>query len=228
VEAAAGGGHLAPEIVEDVAHDAGEVGPLRDLPRGEVQRRQLRVVVEHLLEVRHLPGGVRRVAVEAAAHLVVDAARRHLLERADHHLARAGARRATLVVEQEVELGWARELRRAPEAAVRLVERRGEPLERGVQDRRGRERGARRRECELPHPHRELARVLREAQRLGVERLPELRSVSRNSFGEVRRAGERLAARREPHGHRPAAAPREHLDDGHEGVVRSVAPRGRP
>ena len=40
----------------------------------DVDTRELRVVVEHLLEVRDEPVGRRAVAVEAAAELVVDAA----------------------------------------------------------------------------------------------------------------------------------------------------------
>ena len=47
----------------------------------EVRRGEQRVVVEHLLEVRHEPGLVDGVAVEAAAEEVVHAARGHRVER---------------------------------------------------------------------------------------------------------------------------------------------------
>src|SRR5450756_338098 len=46
-------------------------------PPVDVDPQQQGVVVEHLLEVRHHPGGVDRVAGEAAAELVVDAAAGH-------------------------------------------------------------------------------------------------------------------------------------------------------
>ena len=43
--------------------------------------QQLRVVVNHLLEVRHHPALVHAIAMEAAGELIVDAAVRHLFER---------------------------------------------------------------------------------------------------------------------------------------------------
>jgi len=41
------------------------------------QLEQLRVVVQHLLEMRHQPLLIGRIAREAAAEMVVDAAARH-------------------------------------------------------------------------------------------------------------------------------------------------------
>ena len=69
--------HVAERLLDDppVARLAGR------LPAVEVADGELRVVVEHLLEVRHEPALVDRVAVEAAADEVVHAARRHRVER---------------------------------------------------------------------------------------------------------------------------------------------------
>ena len=51
-------------------------------PEGQRQQlQQLRVVVQHLLEMRHQPALVDRIAREAAAEMVVDAALAHALER---------------------------------------------------------------------------------------------------------------------------------------------------
>ena len=85
----------------------------------QVRGREQGVVVEHLLEVRDEPDRVDGVAVEAAAELVVDAARGHPVERRRRHLerrlvprappGRAGGTRAP-------EAG--RELGRAAEPAV--------------------------------------------------------------------------------------------------------------
>ncbi len=47
-----------------------------------------RLVVEHLLEMRHVPVLVDRVAGEAAAEMVVDAARGHRLQGVLDHLER--------------------------------------------------------------------------------------------------------------------------------------------
>jgi len=51
----------------------------------DVHPRELRVVVQHLLEVRHEPFGVSRIAVEAAAQLVVDAAVGHCVQGPARH-----------------------------------------------------------------------------------------------------------------------------------------------
>ena len=75
----------------------------RHLPRREVRAREQRVVVEHLLEVRHEPDRVDRVAVEAAAELVVDAAVGHAPQRAQRHRERLLAAAAAVHAQQERE-----------------------------------------------------------------------------------------------------------------------------
>ena len=55
-------------------------------PAVQVGDRELGVVVEHLLEVRHEPAPVDRIAVEAAADEVVHAAGGHRVERLLGHL----------------------------------------------------------------------------------------------------------------------------------------------
>ena len=49
--------------------------------RGQVGAREQRLVVEHLLEVRHVPVAVDAVAREAAAEVVVETAARHRVQR---------------------------------------------------------------------------------------------------------------------------------------------------
>ncbi len=71
------GRHLAHDVVEHLRRDASRRRlSLGDLPRLQIEPGELRVVVEHLLEVRHEPAAVDRVAMEAAADLVVDPAAR--------------------------------------------------------------------------------------------------------------------------------------------------------
>jgi hypothetical protein len=84
-EAARGQAQLAKQVVERLLGDASVALVAGHDPRVQVRRREQRVVVEHLLEVRHEPLGIDRVAVEAAADEVVHAARRHPVERRDHH-----------------------------------------------------------------------------------------------------------------------------------------------
>ena len=112
---------LAQQVVEDALGDLAPLLVAGHLPGREVRAREQRVVVEHLLEVRHEPDRVDRVAVEAAAELVVDAAVGHALERAQRHRERLLAAAAPVHAQQEREHRVRRELGRAPEAAVALV-----------------------------------------------------------------------------------------------------------
>src|SRR5437667_4123508 len=92
----------------------------------EVEAGELRVVVEHLLEVRHAPPGVGRVAVEAAAELVMDAARGHALERRRRHGERVRVARAAVIAEEERRHRRPGGPGRGPEAAPGGVEARRE------------------------------------------------------------------------------------------------------
>ena len=79
------------------------LGPSRGTVDGgeiRVDAQQLRVVVQHLLEVRHPPESVDAVPGEPAGELVVDTASRHGLTRPGRHRERsrvAGARRRMLL-----------------------------------------------------------------------------------------------------------------------------------
>ena len=137
-EAAAVERELALQVVERRVGDRA-VARLVEAARGvQVDGREQRVVVEHLLEVRHEPALVDRVAVEAAADEVVHAAERHPVERAARHLLLAAA-------EEELEHRRGRELRRPPPAAPLRVEALAERALRVGEQRVG-ERLARRRQ----------------------------------------------------------------------------------
>ena len=55
----------------------------------EIKPRQQRIVVEHLLEMRHQPSIIDAVAMEPAADLIVNAALRHFGQRVAHHRRRS-------------------------------------------------------------------------------------------------------------------------------------------
>lgn len=120
-----------------------EVGGLDGDPTGQVRAggppqvgvgpAQQGVVVEHLLEVRHGPVRVHRIARESAAELVVDAAAGHRRAgRLRHFQGRRGAG-ARVVTEQEFQRHGRRELGRAAESAVHRVEFAGQAHQGGVQ-----------------------------------------------------------------------------------------------
>ncbi len=111
VEAALGARHLAQDPVERLLGRAAQERVARDLPAVQVRASQQRVVVEHLLEVRHGPAGVDRVAGEAPADLVVDAARGHRPQGLQSH-------RQFVTAQQELDHRRRWELRRRAPAAV--------------------------------------------------------------------------------------------------------------
>ena len=134
VEAAVGVGHVAQHVIEDAARGCGVLRVAGDLERFQVGDGELRLVVEHLLEVRHEPALVHRVAMEAAAELIVHAALGHLAQREQRHVERFLVLGARVVAQQEVVDRGARKLGRAAEAAQARVERAAEREEAAVQD----------------------------------------------------------------------------------------------
>ncbi len=92
--------HVADGLVEHLAV------PLLagDLPGVKVDPGEQGLVVEHLLEVGDHPEGVDGVAGEGAAHVVVDAARGHGVERRGHHV-EFGVVRLAVVQPQEQLVG---------------------------------------------------------------------------------------------------------------------------
>ena len=75
IEAAAGVGQVAIDVVERVVGDRGvEARSPAACDASRQREHELRLVVEHLLEVRHAPARVDRVAMEAAADVIAHAA----------------------------------------------------------------------------------------------------------------------------------------------------------
>ena len=209
-------------------------GLARDLVRVEVRPRELRLVVQHLLEMRHQPFGVGGIAVESATDLIVDAARLHRVELPARHLQR---RRAAIgiarpVAREEIEVRDRRELGCCAEAAVPAIEATLERLRTALEQRFAlrppRGLGARR-DPRAPALRRGRGDRLEHARalRLDVAALPRPHLVhARQDFHEARpsRAGilrevgaavERLELGREEHVERPAAAHAHRLHRGH-------------
>ena len=80
--------HIAAHIIEHIPRDAFEKRIARDLKSIEIRDRQLRLIVEHFFEMRHVPKGIHRVARKPAAEMIVHAARRHLAQGEQIHLER--------------------------------------------------------------------------------------------------------------------------------------------
>jgi hypothetical protein len=100
-EAAVGVAQLAQQVVRGAGGDLPVAGAAGELPGVQVDGHQLRVVVQHLLEVGHQPAPVGGVAVEAAAELVEDAAGGHPVQRERGHVERA-VEAAEVAAEQQL------------------------------------------------------------------------------------------------------------------------------
>ena len=96
----------------------------------------LGVVVEHLFEMGHQPGGVGGVAGETAAEMIVDAALAHLVEAQHHGVAESLVAGALIGAPDELVNRDMGKLRRAADAAVDGVEVLEHPLGDMVGDRK--------------------------------------------------------------------------------------------
>ncbi len=122
IETAAAICHLAHDVLKRVRRHVQKEPVARHLRALDVREHELRLVVEHLLEMRHPPRRVDRIAMKAAADVVAHAAECHRAERPQHHVAGEGVSCPRVLAQQEQQLRWTRELRRVAEPAVSPVE----------------------------------------------------------------------------------------------------------
>ena len=225
--------HLALEPANRLVDASGQQRAFRLAPHLRHQVDQQRVVVEHLLEVRHQPALVDRVAREAAADVIVDAALADAVERqCDGALGvRIGvADRAAPEQPEHVPL-W--ELRRAAEAAVDGVDRAHEPRRDVGQQRvvdidpRARMALRRQRADDRLGIAGDLVRLLAIDPRHLAKHVPKRRLAVARRRWKVRAAPERTRVGIEEHGQRPAAVlgkavQRRHVDGVDVGALLAV------
>ena len=202
--------------------------------RERQQLQELRVVVEHLLEVRHQPALVDRIARKAAAQMIVDPALADVLEGQQHaaeERRRGGPRlvllrrRALAGAPEQFEQAALGKLRRAAQSPVLRVDR---------------ARDAARHAIELGEPDHDLAlgprllgkprhqgiavladavRLLAEQPRELAQHIGECRAAVARLLREVRAAPHRLARGRQEHRERPAALLAEQMQRVHVDLV---------
>ena len=93
--------HLTKHKIENVARGVGIEAVVRDLVGLGVNDGKLRLVVEHLLEMRDEPRCTCRVAVKTATKLIVDAAALHRTQRVQGHVERVALTGASVIAKQE-------------------------------------------------------------------------------------------------------------------------------
>ena len=226
VEAALGIPHVAQQVVERLLGDAPEPRLAGHLEGLEIEPGQLSVVVEHFLEMRHEPVGIDRVAVEAAADLVVQATLCHAPAGEEHRVQQVGAGSRPALAEEELEHRRMRELRRAAEAAAVPVDGAEKPFGGATHEARVRRLVARARLLRAfergqdpVDGARDLVGTVAIRARHRLEQARESRQAVAVDRREVRSAVEGLPVRREKDRHRPAATPGEHLDGFHVHIV---------
>ena len=94
-------GHLADDVIERLLRDGAFEWIAGHLPGVQVDAGQLGVVVEHFFKMGHEPMVVHRVAMEAAADLVVHAPIRHRIQGQGHHVQCPILTRDVVVAQQE-------------------------------------------------------------------------------------------------------------------------------
>src|SRR5580698_3541953 len=83
-----GTSHVAQYVIASATRDVGIKRITRDLIRIDVTRNELRLIVEHLLEMRHEPSLIDTVPMKTAAKLIEQSAFAHHPEGVQRHLAR--------------------------------------------------------------------------------------------------------------------------------------------
>ena len=91
----------------------------------EIGDGELRLVVKHFLEVRHVPVTIDRVTMKPAADVIVHSARSHFAQGEEHHVEGvfAGITLGIACVEsrEKIERDWPRKFRRSTESAFLRV-----------------------------------------------------------------------------------------------------------
>ena len=113
--------HLAHYIVQRLFDHAPEEGIAFELPGLQIGRRELGLVVEHLLEMRHEPLRVDAIAMKAAACMVVNAAHGHMAQAALGETVGAPVARAPGLIQRQQQQGFLGKLGGAGEAAECFV-----------------------------------------------------------------------------------------------------------
>src|SRR6266446_9486912 len=85
IESTLGRSHVAPDVIKNVARGRGKLRIARDLKTIEISAGQLRLIVKHFLEMRHVPVGVDRIPVKSATEMIVYSTSRHLSQCQQDH-----------------------------------------------------------------------------------------------------------------------------------------------
>ena len=223
-EGAAVPAHVAAEPVDQAGSGIVEDAVAGQLPAGGEQRQKLGVVVEHLLEMWHQPAIVGRVAGEAAADVIVDAAAAERAEGEERRFRMAPVSRPQEGAMEKLDESGLRKLWRSAGAAMDGVDQGekapGREVEQGAVD--GNAFGV----LAPAEGVEKVVAVIGDGIRLltedpgdFVEDSDEGRAAEARLLREVGSAPDRRAVRRQEHGERPAALLAGGVERGHVYLV---------
>src|SRR5438270_11852979 len=135
IKSTLGRSHVPPDVIKNVAGGYGELCFARDLKSVEISASQLRLIVKHFLEMRHVPVGVDRIPVKSTTDMIVYSTSRHLSQCQQDHfqsmLPGIRIRIARVEARQKIQRDRAREFWGTTETAfVRIKSSRKLPLSR--------------------------------------------------------------------------------------------------
>src|SRR5438874_5629370 len=85
IESTLGRSHVAPDVIKNIARGRGELRIVCYLKSVEISAGQLRLVVKHFLEMRHVPVGIDRIPVKSTTDMIAHSAGRHLSQCQQSH-----------------------------------------------------------------------------------------------------------------------------------------------
>ena len=218
------------DVVEYVSRDFFEERLACDLKRFEVSDRQLRLVIKHFFEMRHVPEGIHRVPVKAAAQVIVHSAGRHFAERKEIHLERVlaahGFGRPPIDAGKKIQRHRPREFWRHTETAFVCVVASRDLLIGCLQGRRAELRrfsttrlSLRQRRDDFRPLLRNFFVILFPRRRDPFEHFAESRLPISVLGRKISSAHEWLQLRRQPDAHGPASAAGRGLDESHVNTI---------
>src|SRR5439155_4363449 len=131
-------GHVAADVIENVAGDCFILPISRDLVSVEIRDGELRLVIKHFFKVRHVPVTIDGVAVKATADVIVHAAGGHFAQGESRHFERLFASItlgiASVEPRKEIQRDGTRKFRGVTESAFLWIVTAIELLVSGVQN----------------------------------------------------------------------------------------------
>jgi hypothetical protein len=117
--------HVAGYVIKDVARDCFVLRVPRDLVGVEIRNGELCLIIEHFLEVRHVPVTIDRVTMKTAADVIMHSPRGHFAQRKQIHLQRLFPRVAFRISRvksrEEIQRHWPRKFWRITKSAFLWV-----------------------------------------------------------------------------------------------------------